>query len=54
MSEIVSIATLDAGETGRVAAIRGGFGLVRRLNAFGIYEGKVVTKISTQWMRGPG
>lgn len=47
------MSALKAGEKGIIAAIRGGPGMVRRLNALGIYEGKTVTKVSAQWMHGP-
>ena len=50
---VVSIVVLKAGEKGIIASINGGFGMVRKLNALGIHEGRVITKVSTQWMRGP-
>ena len=53
MSTMVSMAELKAGQKGILASIKGGVGMVRRLNALGIYEGRQITKISAQWMRGP-
>jgi ferrous iron transport protein A len=53
MSATVSIAKLKSGGKGIVASINGGFGMIRKLNALGIYEGRAITKVSTQWMRGP-
>ena len=53
MSTIVRITDLRANENGTVVSINGGFGMVRRLNALGIHEGKTITKVSAQWMHGP-
>jgi ferrous iron transport protein A len=53
MNPDVSVVNLKAGETGIVTSISGGFGMVRKLNALGIYRGKPVKKVSTQWMHGP-
>ncbi|MBN1759270.1 MAG: ferrous iron transport protein A [Chitinispirillaceae bacterium] len=53
MSAIVSLAELKSGDNGVVTSITGGFGMVRKLNALGIYEGRMILKVSTQWMRGP-
>jgi ferrous iron transport protein A len=44
---------LAEGESGVVVGIYGGYGLIRRLEALGIREGKRVTKVSSQLMRGP-
>ena len=44
---------MQAGQAGTVVEIRGGFGLVRRLNALGIFPGKRITKISSMLARGP-
>jgi ferrous iron transport protein A len=49
----MALTQLKSGQTATVASIQGGYGMVRRLNALGIYEGKSVTKISGQWMHGP-
>lgn len=53
MIAIVSIAKLKSGESGTVTTINGGSGIVRKLNALGIYEGRAIKKVSMQWMRGP-
>ena len=53
MSPIFSLTKLESGEKCIVASINGGFGMVRKLNALGIYEGRTISKVSTQWMRGP-
>jgi len=44
---------LEAGETGVVVDIHGGYGLAHRLESLGIRVGKKVTKVSSQLMRGP-
>lgn len=44
---------LEEGEGGLVVEINGGYGLVRRLESLGIRVGKKVTKVSSQFMRGP-
>jgi ferrous iron transport protein A len=41
------------GQSGVVVEIRGGFGLISRLNALGILPGKRVMKISSMIARGP-
>ncbi len=49
----VDLTQLEVGESGTVVEIQGGFGLVRRLESLGIRVGKKLTKISSQFMRGP-
>ncbi len=44
---------LGPGQTGMVVEIRGGRGLVARLEAMGIRPGKQVTKVSSMLFRGP-
>ena len=55
MSDIkqVTLAQMQAGQSGTVVQIRGGHGMVNRLNALGIMPGKKITKISSMLMRGP-
>jgi ferrous iron transport protein A len=50
---VIPVTELKAGQTGTIAGIQGGFGMVRRLSSLGIFEGKAITKVSGQWMRGP-
>jgi len=50
---VKSLNELDPGESGVVCEIRGGQGLINRLNALGIIIGKKITKIDTMIMRGP-
>lgn len=51
--ENVDLTLLQEGESGVVVDIQGGYGLVRRLESMGIRVGKKVTKVSSQFMRGP-
>ena len=44
---------MGPGQTGTIIQIRGGYGLVRRLEAMGIRPGKKVTKVSSMLFRGP-
>lgn len=41
------------GQSGVIVEIKGGFGLVDRLNGLGIFPGKRVRKISAMIARGP-
>ena len=49
----VTLRQMGAGQSGIVAYIEGGHGLVNRLNALGIRPGKKITKVSSMLMRGP-
>ena len=49
----VNLTQLKEGESGIVVGIDGGFGLTRRLECLGVRVGKRVTKVSSQFMRGP-
>jgi len=49
----VDLTQLEEGKGGVVVNIHGGYGLIRRLDSLGIRVGKKVTKISSQFMRGP-
>ena len=51
--KLVTLAQLQSGQSGTVVEIKGGHGLVDRLNALGIIPGKRITKISSMLMRGP-
>jgi len=50
---MVSIDQLRPGESGVVHSVAGGRGIVRKLEAMGLRPGKVVTKVSSQFMGGP-
>jgi len=49
----VTLARMQAGQSGIVVQIQGGHGLVNRLSALGIRPGKKIVKISSMFMRGP-
>jgi len=51
--QVVTLAKLRAGQSGRVVEVKGGHGLVSRLSALGIRPGRRVTKLSDMLMRGP-
>jgi Fe2+ transport system protein FeoA len=51
--EHVVLATMVSGTRGTVAAIDGGGGLAKRLNAIGIRIGAELVVTSKQYMRGP-
>lgn len=44
---------LGTGQSGTIAQILGGRGLITRLEAMGIRPGKEVTKVSTMLFKGP-
>jgi ferrous iron transport protein A len=44
---------MKPGQSGMVVEIRGGYGMVSRLNGMGITKGKRITKISSMIARGP-
>jgi ferrous iron transport protein A len=50
---MMPITSLPEGKNAIVSEIKGGRGLVRRLEALGIREGKSIKKISSMFMRGP-
>jgi ferrous iron transport protein A len=49
----VTLAQMRSGQTGIIEQIRGGRGIHNRLLSMGIRPGEPVTKVSSQWMRGP-
>ena len=51
--KLVTLRQMPSGQSGKVAEIQGGHGLVNRLNALGIRPGKKITKVSSMLMRGP-
>jgi ferrous iron transport protein A len=53
MRNRISLARMQAGQRGRIVEINGGQGLINRLEAIGIREGREIKKISKQWMKGP-
>ena len=51
--EPITLVEMRRGLKGTVLQIKGGHGLVNRLNALGILPGKKVTKVSAMLMKGP-
>lgn len=51
--ETKDLTQLEGGESGVVVEIHGGHGLIRRLESLGIRVDKKVTKVSSQFLRGP-
>jgi len=49
----IPLRQMEAGQSGIVAQIQGGRGLINRLSALGIRPGQRVTKVSSMFMRGP-
>ncbi|MBN2213609.1 MAG: ferrous iron transport protein A [Bacteroidales bacterium] len=50
---MISLNDLPVGKKATITAISGGYGLIRKLDILGIRPGKEITKISSQWMKGP-
>ncbi|UCG91302.1 MAG: ferrous iron transport protein A [candidate division WOR-3 bacterium] len=49
----IDLTQMKAGQRGSVVAIQGGHGMRARLESMGIRPGVMLTKLSTQFMRGP-
>ena len=49
----VSLVRMRPGQSGKIVQISGGYSMFHKLEAMGIVEGKVITKVSGHWMRGP-
>ena len=49
----ITLAQMRTGQSGVVVQIKGGHGLVNRLNSLGLRPGKRITKTSSMIMRGP-
>ena len=49
----IGLNQLRPGESGVVRSVAGGFGIVSRLESLGLRPGKVVTKVSSQFLAGP-
>jgi len=53
MGKLASLVDLEAGESGVVEYIQGGYGLHGCLNALGIVVGKRITKVTPILIQGP-
>ena len=51
--KLVPLTQMQSGQSGTVADIQGGYGLINRLNALGLRPGRRITKIGSMVMRGP-
>lgn len=51
--EQTTLTLMQAGQSGTVARIEGGHGMVNRLSTLGIRLGKRITKVSSMFMHGP-
>ena len=49
----VSLACMKPGQIGILVEIRGGYGMIRRLEALGLRLCKRIRKVSSMLMRGP-
>lgn len=52
-AKIVSLANLQAGESGKVYKFEGGERLYKKLDSLGIRKGKKIKKVSDMVLRGP-
>ncbi len=52
-AKLVNLRQMSSGQSGRVVAVKGGHGLLARLEGMGIRAGCRITKISSMLMRGP-
>jgi ferrous iron transport protein A len=50
---IKNLSELRAGESGKIARIDGGYGMVRRLAALDIRPGQKIKKLNSSFIRGP-
>jgi len=51
--KVMDLTQMRQGKTGTVKEIRGGHGVIRKLHIMGVRPGKKITKISSQFLRGP-
>ena len=51
--KLVTLRQMHSGKRGKIIEVQGGHGLANRLNALGIRPGKIITKVSSMFMRGP-
>ena len=50
---VIDLTQMQPNESGTIIEIRGGSGLMRKLQSMGIRPGKKVTKVSSHFWRGP-
>jgi ferrous iron transport protein A len=49
----ISLGQMKAGQSGAIIKIHGGHGIKRKLDAMGMRQGVMITKVSAQIMQGP-
>jgi ferrous iron transport protein A len=49
----ILLTAMETGQIGKVVQIRGGRGMIGRLEVLGIRIGRELKKVSSQFMRGP-
>ena len=50
---IIDLTHLKPGETGTVTELRGGYEFTRKIQNMGVRPGKMITKLSSHFWRGP-
>jgi len=50
---LIDLTQMKSGDTATVKSIKGGLGMVRKLETLGIRPGVRIKKVSAQFMRGP-
>lgn len=50
---IANLAQMKNGQSGIVVGLQGGSGFIRHVQAMGVMEGKRLTKLTSQPLRGP-
>jgi len=50
---VIDVTQMKPNESGTIIEIRGGLGLMRKLQSMGIRPGKKVVKVSSHFWRGP-
>ena len=53
MSRLISLTKLKSKQSGKVKEILGGVGVTQRLSVMGIRPGKMITKVSSMFVKGP-
>lgn len=53
MTDLKDITEMKQGESGIVVDIRGGHGMLRKMESLGIRPSIKIVKVSSQFMRGP-
>jgi len=50
---IIDLTQMQPGETGIVEEMQGGHGFIKKLQSMGVRSGKMITKVSSHFWRGP-